>query len=67
MIQITLNGQSHQLPEPIQLTSLLENIGLKDQPLIIEYNAQALLKKDWSSVLLQEGDYLEIIKLAVGG
>lgn len=66
-MEITLNGQAHQLPGPITLTALLESLGLGGKPVVAELNREALLPRHFPETQLKAGDTLEIITLAAGG
>jgi sulfur carrier protein len=66
-MQITLNGQAHDLATDILLPDLLESLGLAGKPVVVELNQQAILPRDFPNTLIQPNDQLEIITLAAGG
>lgn len=66
-MQITLNGQAHELTDPITLTALLESLGLAGKPVVAELNREAVLPGHFPETLISAGDSLEIITLAAGG
>jgi sulfur carrier protein len=67
MMQITLNGQAHELPCPTTLTTLLESLGLAGKPVVAELNREAVLPRHFPETRIIAGDSLEIITLAAGG
>lgn len=66
-MEITLNGQAHELPGPATLTTLLESLGLAGKPVVAELNREAVLPRHFVETQLHTGDVLEIITLAAGG
>ena len=66
-MEITLNGQPHQLGGTLTLTALLESLGLAGKPVIAELNCEAVLPRLFPETQIQPGDRLEIITLAAGG
>jgi sulfur carrier protein len=67
MMQITLNGQAHELTGPTTLTTLLESLGLAGKPVVAELNREAVLPRHFPETRIIAGDSLEIITLAAGG
>jgi sulfur carrier protein len=67
MIEIRLNGQPRSLKPGTLLPQLLEELGLKDLPLLVERNGQALLASEHAACRLQEGDRLELVRIVAGG
>jgi sulfur carrier protein len=66
-MQITLNGQAHDLDSEILLSDLLSSLGLSGKPVVLELNQQAILPRLFTETLIQANDQLEIITLAAGG
>jgi sulfur carrier protein len=66
MIEIELNGERHSLSENTSVTQLLEQLGLADKRVAVEYNLDILAKSRHAQTLLQTDDRIEIVH-AIGG
>lgn len=67
-MSVTLNGESREYPESeLPLPILLGRIGLGEIPALVELNGQALLQREQESVVLRDGDRLEILRIVAGG
>jgi sulfur carrier protein len=66
-MEITLNGQAHELTGPTTLTSLLESLGLAGKPVVAELNREPVLPRLFPDTRINAEDSLEIITLAAGG
>jgi sulfur carrier protein len=66
-MEITVNGQAHELAAPATITALLESLGLAGKPVIAELNREAVLPRLFPETHLNAGDCIEIITLAAGG
>ena len=64
---IRLNGKNHLLEKSVNVTSLLESIGLGDKPVVVELNKEALFPREYATSMLEDDDQLEIITIAAGG
>ena len=66
-MNITLNGNSHEIPAPMPLTALLESLGLAGKPVVIELDEQAIFPRDYAKTEVTEGARVEVVTLAAGG
>jgi len=66
-MQITVNGQDQALDAPCSVTELLQQRGLDPQRVAVEHNRNVLLRDEFVSVILQDGDTLEIVQFVGGG
>lgn len=64
---LTINGEDRTFDESLSLPDLLGQLGLKDKPVVVEWNEKALSPSGFSDVTLSTGDRLEIITIAAGG
>ncbi|MGC6467045.1 MAG: sulfur carrier protein ThiS [Akkermansiaceae bacterium] len=64
---LTINGHPRDFASAPTLPELLESLGLKDKPVVIEHNQEALSPSEFQGRPLQNGDSLEIITIAAGG
>ena len=65
-ITLSLNGQPREFARDLSVNQLLQQLELTGKRLAIEYNGDILPRSNFDSVLLQQGDQLEIV-IAVGG
>jgi thiamine biosynthesis protein ThiS len=65
-VTIRLNGAPHETATET-IASLLDELGLPRQTVLVERNAQPLPRKDWETATLNEGDAIEILRVAAGG
>ena len=65
---ITINGKKYSdYQEDITVIELIEKLNLHKKQIIVELNQLALIKKDYQSQSLKDGDSIEIIQIAAGG
>ena len=67
-MNITLNGEPADLPEPVPITELLRSLG-RDPAVpgvAIAVNLEVLAPQDWADVTVQDGDRVDVV-VAVGG
>lgn len=67
MPNITVNGQSQQIPDNTTVRDLLASLGLADRPVAVEVNKELIPRRMHASRWLQEGDRVEIVTLVGGG
>ena len=67
MIEITLNGDSSTLPQPMSVRDLVERIGLDPRKVAVEVNREVVPKARHAERRLQAGDAVEIVTLVGGG
>lgn len=66
MIQISVNGASRELPKPVCVKELLDELNLRRDSIAVAVNGEVIPAGAHSERLLCEGDIVEIIQ-AVGG
>lgn len=66
MMQILLNGSSHDLPEGTSIQSLLQQLELGQRRVAVEVNEEIIPRSQHSSTLLNAQDQVEIVH-AIGG
>ena len=65
---ITINGKKYSdYQEGITVMELIEKLNLHKKQIIVELNQLALIKKDYQSLSLKDGDTIEIVQIAAGG
>ncbi|MGE5493566.1 MAG: sulfur carrier protein ThiS [Actinomycetota bacterium] len=66
MLELTINGESRQFPEPLTVAGLTDQLGLTGKRIAIERNGEIVPKSQHANTPLVSGDKLEIV-VAVGG
>ena len=61
-----MNGESVESAAPT-VSALVESLGLPPQTVLVEHNLRALLRSEWESTPLGEGDRIEILRVSAGG
>jgi thiamine biosynthesis protein ThiS len=67
MITVTLNGEPRELPAPCTVRTLMESMGLPPETLLVEHNGSALLRSEWDTRPVHDGDSLLVLRVAAGG
>jgi thiamine biosynthesis protein ThiS len=63
---ITLNGESYELDQPVTVSTLLERLEIDPRRVAIEHNLEIIRRRTFETVVVKDGDRLEIVN-AVGG
>jgi len=66
-MQLEINGQVRTDCPPGNVRDVISFLGLVPETVLVELNGVALLRSEWESQTLQEGDRLEILRVAAGG
>jgi sulfur carrier protein len=66
MLDIKINGEARQLPEPLTVAGLIEQLGYAGKRIAIERNGEIVPRGQHATTQLAAGDQLEIV-VAVGG
>lgn len=66
MIQLIINGQSHQFTASLSIAQLIEQLSLQGKRIAIERNGEIVPRSQFAEQLLVHGDRLEVV-IAVGG
>ncbi len=64
---LTLNGETHALPEPPTVAALLAAIGLDGRKVAVERNEEIVPRSRYAEAALLAGDRLEIVHFIGGG
>src|SRR5262245_5298648 len=60
-IEITVNGEAHQVNSGARVTDLIKHLELAQERLAIELNLSILPRLKWAETELRSGDKLEIV------
>jgi len=63
---ITLNGEWYELDQPVTVSALLERLDIDPRRVAIEHNLELIRRRTFETVVIKDGDRLEIVN-AVGG
>ena len=63
---ITLNGESYELDQPVTVSALLARLEIDPRRVAIEHNLEIIRRRTFETVVIRDGDRLEIVN-AVGG
>ena len=64
---ITLNGDPFDLPTPITVTQLLEQLHIDSRRVAVEHNFIVLKRATYDTTTLAQGDQVEIVNFVGGG
>ena len=66
-MNITLNNDTHRLPEEESITKLLEEFPSQKPNTVVSVNHRVICSRTWPDHILQEGDNVLIFELKGGG
>lgn len=66
-MQITLNGESRSIDAGTTLKQLVATLGSDPRGIAIERNLEIVPKSEHGSVILEDGDQLEVVQFVGGG
>lgn len=67
VIEITVNGESRQVPSALTVAGLIGWLGLTGQRVAVELNRQVVPRAEHDSVRVAQGDRLEVVTFVGGG
>lgn len=66
-MNITLNGQKHNIESNITLEEMLINLNIEQKNIIAEVNGEVVTKDEFSNKIINENDIIELIRFVGGG
>jgi sulfur carrier protein len=66
-MQITVNGEAHEVQTGITVRGLVEHLKLTDGPVAVERNREVVPRAEHPSTELSAGDVIEIVHFVGGG
>ena len=67
VLEITVNGETRELANPLTIASLLDDLGLDARKVALERNLEIVPRSAYARVLVGDGDRLEIVHFIGGG
>lgn len=67
MIAVQINGRRVELESPTALLAYLERLGVDPRAVAVEHNGVIVERDAYGSVVFQEGDTVEIVRMVGGG
>ena len=64
---IVANGKRQEVNLPCSLADFIGACGWKTTQVVVEYNGNALIRREFSQVMLKDGDQIEVIVPVAGG
>jgi len=66
-MRIVINGEAKEVPEGLNLQSLLQHLSLPHQRIAVEVNKQVVRKADWPKMIVESDAHIEIVHFVGGG
>lgn len=66
-MNVTINGESRDVPEGLSVAALLSHLGLPSERVAIERNLEILPRAQWETTGVQPSDRYEIVHFVGGG
>jgi thiamine biosynthesis protein ThiS len=67
VIVLQVNGKRVELERPTPLLRYLEQLGVEAGAVAVEHNGEIIQRPAYESVVLREGDRVEIVRMVGGG
>lgn len=67
MVTITLNGDRHELPGPVTVDALLRTLDIDARRVAVEVNLEVVKKAAYETLVIGEGDEVEVVNFVGGG
>jgi sulfur carrier protein len=66
-MKIKINGEAQEIPDGLNVTAMLEHLGLGNKRVAIERNLDILPRTEWIATAVQANDSFEIVHFVGGG
>jgi thiamine biosynthesis protein ThiS len=67
VLKITINGEAREIPEGLNVSALLDHLGMAGKRVAIERNRDICSRTAWQDTIVVEGDSFEIVHFVGGG
>ena len=66
-MQITLNGDAHEVAGPLTVSELLDRLNIDARRVAVERNLVVLKRETFAQTTIADGDEIEIVNFVGGG
>jgi sulfur carrier protein len=66
-VTIRLNGEDHELAEPMTVDALLDRLDIDPRRVAVEHNLVVVRRATYDSTVVRGGDEVEIVNFVGGG
>jgi len=66
-VTITLNGERHEITEPMTVNALLAALEIDPRRVAVEHNRVIVRRPKYGEIVVDEGDTVEIVNFVGGG
>jgi sulfur carrier protein len=66
-VTITLNGERHEITEPMTVDALLAALEIDPRRVAVEHNRVIVRRPKYGEIVVDEGDTVEIVNFVGGG
>jgi len=66
-LTIRLNGEPYEIAGPMSITALLASLGIDPRRVAVEHNLVVVKRAAYDSIVVNEGDEVEIVNFVGGG
>ena len=64
---IKLNGDPHDIPQPLSVSALLATLAIDARRVAVEHNLAVVKKAAYDTSIVRDGDEVEIVNFVGGG
>jgi sulfur carrier protein len=66
-MRIHLNGEAKEVPDGLDLDSLLKHLAMPERRIAIELDREVIRRTDWPTTNVRDGAQIEIVHFVGGG
>jgi sulfur carrier protein len=66
-MKIKVNGEIQEIKDNLTISNFVKQLELDEARLVVELNAKIVLKAQFSSTKLEDGDIIELVEFVAGG
>jgi thiamine biosynthesis protein ThiS len=66
-IRVSVNGRPRELPAAATLPSLIDDLGVDRRTIAVAHNGDVIPRDSYDSVVLEDGDSVEVVRMVGGG
>ena len=66
-LQITLNGDTHEVAGPLTVAALLAQLDIDSRRVAVEHNLVVVKRAAYADTVVRDGDAVEIVNFVGGG